>query len=183
MEEKSARRKKHILQTVIQLLDETDYSRLTIEDIASRAGVGKSTLYRWWKHKSDLVFDAFKLSTESVFDLDFQQSLRFNLLQQLGRLSQVLSKGIGRALLVVIVEQRDVAGKFFQQYLLPRREQIHALIQLAIERQEIRADYVFELMLDTLYAPLHYQIIFFNRIPDEHYIQQLVDFVLHPIAI
>ncbi len=56
--EKTSRRKQCILQAVTDALAESDYRSMTIEDIAARAGVGKSTIYRWWKHKSDLVFDA-----------------------------------------------------------------------------------------------------------------------------
>ncbi|CAB1216137.1 putative HTH-type transcriptional regulator [Acinetobacter bouvetii] len=181
--EKTSRRQQCILQAVIAALQEYDYSHLTVEDIAARAGVGKSTIYRWWKHKSDLVFDAFKEQTTSIFELDFQQSLEFNLNQQLLKLSHALNHPVGRALLVVMAEHREAAGEFFKQYLLPRREQTRKLIQVAIERQEIIADYPFELMLDALYGPIHYQIIFFNRMPDETYIHNLVGLLLQPVLV
>ena len=181
--EKTSRRKQCILQAVTAALEDEDYSHLTVEDIAARAGVGKSTIYRWWKHKSDLVFDAFKEHTASVFDLDFEQSLEVNLNQQLLKLSLALNHPLGRALLVVMAEHREAAGEFFRLYLLPRREQTRKLIQLAIERNEIIADYPFELMLDTLYAPIHYQMIFFNHQPDDAYIQALLDMVLQPARV
>ena len=178
--EKSARRKQCILNAVVEALEQNDYRNLTIEDIATRAGVGKSTIYRWWKHKSDLVFDAFKEHTASVFDMDFEQSLAFNLEQQLLKLSRALDHHVGRALLVVMAEHRQAAGEFFKQYLLPRREETRKLIQVAIQRHEVKADYAFEMMLDTLYAPIHYQIIFFNQVPDLQYIQQWVHLMLAP---
>lgn len=178
--EKTSRRKQCILDAVIAALEDYEYSKLTVEEIAARAGVGKSTIYRWWKHKSDLVFEAFKQETASVFELDYAQSLEFNLKQQLLKLSHALNRPIGRALMVVLSEHREAAGAFFSQYLLPRREATRKLIQLAIEQGEIRADYPFELMLDTLYAPIHYQMIFFNRQPDEAYIQALLNLVLQP---
>ena len=181
--EKTSRRKQCILQAVTNALAESDYRSMTIEDIAARAGVGKSTIYRWWKHKSDLVFDAFKAHTASVFELDLSQSLEFNLNQQLLKLSRALNQHVGRALLVVLAEHREAAGEFFKQYLLPRREATRELIQLAIQRGEIRADYPFELMLDMLYGPIHYQIIFFNTQPDEDYIKRLVQLALKPILI
>ncbi|WP_180130089.1 MULTISPECIES: TetR/AcrR family transcriptional regulator [unclassified Acinetobacter] len=179
--EKTSRRKQCILQAVTDALAESDYRSMTIEDIAARAGVGKSTIYRWWKHKSDLVFDAFKAHTASVFELDLSKSLEFNLNQQLLKLSRALNQHVGRALLVVFAEHREAAGEFFKQYLLPRREATRELIQLAIQRGEIRADYPFELMLDMLYGPIHYQIIFFNTQPDEDYIKRLVQLALNPI--
>lgn len=179
--EKTSKRKQCILRAVNEALAEVDYSKLSIEDIASRAGVGKSTIYRWWKHKSDLVFETFKENTASVFELEFDKSLQYNLSQQLLKLSMALNQQAGRALLVVMAENREAAGDFFKQYLLPRREQTRKLIQLSIERQEIRADYDFETMLDMLYAAVHYQIIFFNCVPDEAYVEKLVTVSLAPI--
>ena len=79
-----------------------------------------------------------------------------------------------------MAEHRQAAGEFFKQYLLPRREETRKLIQVAIQRHEVKADYAFEMMLDTLYAPIHYQIIFFNQVPDLQYIQQLVHLILAP---
>ncbi|WP_312307812.1 TetR/AcrR family transcriptional regulator [Acinetobacter variabilis] len=182
-EEKCSRRQHSILQAVSDALAEGEYHQLTIEDVAARAGVGKSTIYRWWKHKSELVLDAFKQRTAGVFELDASQSLRSNLVQQLTLLVQALNHPVGRALLVVMANHRELAADFFQQYLLPRRKQTHQLIQQAIQRGELRADYPFDLMLDTLYGPIHYQINFFNRMPDDQYIQNLVDMALSPALI
>ena len=180
---KTSRRQTCILNAVAEALSEYEYHQLTIEDIAARAGVGKSTIYRWWKHKSELVLDAFKQHTGSVFDLDTSLSLPQILKQQLLKLANALTHPIGRASLVVMADHRELAGAFFSQYLLPKREQTYALIQLAIQRGEICADYPFGLLLDSLYAPIHYQIIFFNAVPDQAYVSALVDMALKPILI
>jgi AcrR family transcriptional regulator len=44
-----------ILAAAASILTEAGYDHLTIEGIAARAGVGKQTIYRWWRSKGDIV--------------------------------------------------------------------------------------------------------------------------------
>lgn len=53
------RSRDHILSATIDLLREVGYGSLTIEAVAARSGVAKSTIYRHWPGKSELVADAF----------------------------------------------------------------------------------------------------------------------------
>lgn len=54
-----------VLTATLDLLQEIPYSRLSIEGIAARAGVGKQTIYRWWPSKAAVLFDAFLLLSQS----------------------------------------------------------------------------------------------------------------------
>ena len=46
-----------ILDATARLFAERGYDHLTIEGIATAAGVGKQTIYRWWRSRSELVSD------------------------------------------------------------------------------------------------------------------------------
>jgi AcrR family transcriptional regulator len=48
-----------VLHATLELLGEVGYGDLTIEAVAARSGVAKSTIYRHWKGKLELVTDAF----------------------------------------------------------------------------------------------------------------------------
>ena len=48
-----------ILDATLELLVEVGFSALTVEGVASRAGVGKATIYRRWPSKLPLVVEAF----------------------------------------------------------------------------------------------------------------------------
>ena len=56
----------HILAATIDLLREVGYGSLTIEAVAARSGIAKSTIYRHWSSKADLVADAFLKAYEQT---------------------------------------------------------------------------------------------------------------------
>ena len=49
-----------ILDAALDLLAAEGYERMTIEAVAARAGVGKTTIYRRWASKEDLIIDAME---------------------------------------------------------------------------------------------------------------------------
>lgn len=51
----SEERSEHILGTVLDVLRDVGYDQLRMQDVADRAGVGLSTIYRRWPTKQDLV--------------------------------------------------------------------------------------------------------------------------------
>ncbi|GAA1138509.1 TetR/AcrR family transcriptional regulator [Nesterenkonia lutea] len=46
-----------VLDATSRLLSESSYEELTVEAIASEAGVSKQTIYRWWKSKATVVLE------------------------------------------------------------------------------------------------------------------------------
>ena len=55
---RSAQAHRAILDATIELFVESGYEGLSIEGVAARAGVGKTTIYRRWSSKEDLIVDA-----------------------------------------------------------------------------------------------------------------------------
>jgi AcrR family transcriptional regulator len=56
-----------IRAAIVQVLAESGYAGLTMDAVAAAAGVGKATIYRRWRTKSDLVADAItELSSMSI---------------------------------------------------------------------------------------------------------------------
>ncbi len=54
------RSRRVILSAALEVLGEAGYGGLTVEGVAARAGVGKSTIYRHWGGKLELVEDAVR---------------------------------------------------------------------------------------------------------------------------
>src|SRR6266700_3129165 len=49
-----------ILDATIKLLAEQGFDGMSIEEVAARAGVGKTTIYRWWDSKEALALEALQ---------------------------------------------------------------------------------------------------------------------------
>ena len=47
-----------IMSAALEVLAEHGYDRMTMDQVAKRAGAGKATLYRRWPSKADLVAQA-----------------------------------------------------------------------------------------------------------------------------
>lgn len=56
---RSDRSRRAIYDAALALVTEVGYTKTTIEAIASRAGVGKQTIYRWWSSKAEVLLEAF----------------------------------------------------------------------------------------------------------------------------
>ena len=54
-----------ILRAALEELGAVGYGGFTIESVAKRAGVGKSTIYRHWPDKLALIADAFRTLHET----------------------------------------------------------------------------------------------------------------------
>lgn len=58
-----------LLRALLELLDECSFEKITVEDIAARAGIGRSTFYRHFASKDSLMEAIAKTEIEQLVDL------------------------------------------------------------------------------------------------------------------
>jgi len=85
-----ARSRAAILRATADLLVEGGAAAVTIEGIAERSKVAKTTIYRHWKTRSQLVFDAF----ESMLKPNIAEVQDGPVAEQLGGLLRGLVRGL-----------------------------------------------------------------------------------------
>jgi AcrR family transcriptional regulator len=160
-----------ILAATLTELTESGYAALTIDNVARRAGVHKSTIYRRWKDREALVAQAFTdlLATRggpiaNTGDIDAD-------LRDLARsLVRWLTSPIGKAVLAALVsdaaripEIADVKRRFFEYYF----QRAEPVISGAIARGELPAATDPDELVRTLIAPIHLRFLITAEPVDE----------------
>lgn len=107
---RSAEADQAILDAARQALVELGWGRLTLGDVAARAGVAKTTLYRRWANKSELVVDAVAVLFDEL-DLPDHGSLRSDVEGMVLRFAALLEQPAARTALMAVVAEatRDEA--------------------------------------------------------------------------
>jgi AcrR family transcriptional regulator len=142
-----------ILDAVLKLLEDEGYGALTIEGVARQAGVGKQTIYRWWKCRAELVLEAYANHTSSKIPLPDKGSLRADLEAFLTagckRLTDI-SGPIMRGLMADAVLDEEFREVLLSAFLRKRQDAFKALLERGVARGELSADVDLDLACDLL---------------------------------
>src|SRR5579863_7338677 len=77
---RSARVRARVLEATLDELVESGYAGMTVQGVAARAGVNKTSLYRRWGSKGGLLADALLSSSSDLTDPADTGNLRQDLL-------------------------------------------------------------------------------------------------------
>jgi TetR/AcrR family transcriptional regulator, regulator of autoinduction and epiphytic fitness len=170
-----------ILSAAVDELAHVGYGRVTIESIAARAGVGKSTIYRHWPDKLALIADAFESFHEQMVpdlgDLPARDAVAL-LLRHVAEV--VVDSPFSRCIPALIegAERDPRVREFHHRYGAERRQAIIDLIVRGIERGEIRSDTDPELATTTLLGAVFYRRLMTDRPLEPARTAELVELVL-----
>ena len=147
-----------ILEATIELLGEDGFDGLSIEAVASRAGVGKTTVYRRWPSKIPLVVDALTaMKTPVPATVTDDLSTRDALLHAMSGFTKPHEGSAARVLagLVDAMSRNAELAEAVRAVLVTERQRsLLSLIQRGIERGEIRPDVDARVMVDLLGGPV-----------------------------
>ena len=159
---RTARTAAAVFAAAIGELSERDYDDISIETIASRAGVHKTTLYRRWHSKAELITQALAGSALSLIpapdtgraETDFRDLARS--VQDV--LSNPRGAAITRALLAGSAASPEIRG-VMQRYWAARLAAISVIVDRAVARGELPSGTDPEAAMRALAAPLYYQLL------------------------
>ena len=152
-----------ILQATLDLLAEVGYESMSIEAIASRAGVGKTTIYRRYTSKEELVADAIESLREEL-PIPDTGSFWGDMDILINNAAKKIDSPLGRQTLALIISTASsnpqFAEVYWTKYTKLRREALSKVLKRAKSRSEIHKDADIELIIDLLSGSLYYALIF-----------------------
>jgi AcrR family transcriptional regulator len=152
-----------MLRATLELLAEVGFEAMSIDAIAARAGVGKTTIYRRYASKDELVADAIESIREEIVIPD-TGNLQGDLDALVQNAAQITLNPLGRQAVAMIISSASSNAQFAQiywtKYLQPRRKTFAIVLERAKARDEIPADLDSDLVFDTMSGIMLYALIF-----------------------
>jgi AcrR family transcriptional regulator len=178
-----AQRERTILRATLEELASADYGGLSIDNVAKRAGVNKTTVYRRWPTKPELVGAALAALADQMAMGPSAGSLRADLLQ-IGRrmLNLALSlEGQGLARLGLLRRREPELAETLGRLRAHRERLLEELLSAAVERGELSPDADMALMLDMLGGLLHVRLFVKGEGVDELVLAEAVEVLLRGV--
>lgn len=175
-----------ILRTALELGEELGFDGLTVEGIAARAGVAKTTIYRRWPNVWGIVMDAVlaemnraaPIQVRPTARTSFTASMRLLARCYRGRQGKLMRLLLGRA--QMDERLRDAVQN---RWVEPRREIARKIVLDGIEAGELRAGLDPDTVLDALYGPFYHRLLvpYEDCAMSDAYIDRLIDTVFRGI--
>jgi AcrR family transcriptional regulator len=169
-----------VLDAALVELAQVGYQGFRVEEVAARAQVNKTTVYRRWPTKQDLVRDALTRRGAPEIAVQSTGSLRGDLLL-LGRTYvEMASRPIGRSVVRMLMAESfdpEVAG-LVRALRDSTVEVPKALIAAAVERGELAPGFDPGVLTYAVAGALQHRIFFMHEDADEVFLTSLVDLLL-----
>ena len=170
-----------ILRATVELLSEVGYVRVTVADVARRAGVSKPAIYRRWSQKSQLVVEAMVTQMRPGKDNE-SGSVASDLLALTEQLLSLLTlTAFGRVLPGLVAEMAadaSLAASYRDLIIKPNQLQWRSAVERGIASGELSPDTDVDLVLNTLAGPLYFSLLITGDPIDPDYARAAVDLVL-----
>jgi AcrR family transcriptional regulator len=182
---RSERARAEVLEATADLVADVGVDRVTIDEVAARSGVAKTTIYRHWPTKQALVVDAVRsvcfpeAATPNTGDLRadliacFEGMVRAGLS---GRTGQMLPSLLDCA-------HRDPAlDLLLRDYLRERSGPTRTVLELAVLRGELPADLDLDFAVTLVVGPLIYRKVILRQPVTAPFVEAVVDATLRALG-
>lgn len=175
------------MRATVELLAEIGYSALTIEGIAERAGVGKTTIYRRFDSIEEIIISAFGQMTGDIQVPDTGDARED--LRQLGRaymersVATVMFPVMGQIIGTALTDPR-ILEAFKENLMFPRQTALRTILERGVKRGDVRSDIDVDLIVDLFPGGIIFHVLFQlapGATPPPDYPDRIADTIWHGI--
>ena len=182
-----ARSKQAILDATRELLAEASVHAFTVEAVAARAGVAKTTIYRRWRNRWELALDAVMIDMLDRFDdpVDVGDTRRELLTFVNPVVKALASPPFGPAMQGLVSEiatDPELATVYRERVVEPRMRQLKQVIDRGIERGDLRPNTDIRQVHELLLGPIFYRLLLSGAPLDRNLGKRIVDGILQGFA-
>ena len=158
---RTARIRAAVLEATVSALIEHGYDGLTMERIADRAGVNKTTLYRRWGSRTGLVVDAVESYAAAQADVPDTGDIDEDLRRWARSIYTMLTGTVSGALVRAIFSAGDTAElrHLRRRFWLSRVVPVRPLVERAIIRGQLPPGTDTDEVIRHVGAPLYYRLL------------------------
>ena len=175
-----ARSRAVVLAATVDLLGEVGHGGATVEAIAERSGVAKTTIYRHWPTRATLLLDAFH-GCVGQDDPAPSGDVRTDLLAIAGGLAAKLRDPQWSRIMATLIDAAESDPELSElsaAFTYQRREAVRSIIERGIATGTLRPDIDTGLAAQLVGGTLFYQRLLLRRPADDAQLEYIVDLVL-----
>ena len=166
------------------LLAEVGYDRLTMDAVAARARAGKTTIYRRWPGKAELVVDSLNC-LKGVPEIPDTGSLR----QDLRALAESITSAESQfgaqvtiGMVNALAHHAELRRVFREKFIAPRMAGFRKVFERAVARGEMPDGHDLDLLARLFPALALHQLVMSGELPDTRSACQVMDEIVYPLA-
>jgi AcrR family transcriptional regulator len=151
-----------VLNAAYAILEEAGIGKFSIEAVALRSGVARTTIYRWWPNKSILAVESFLEEFRPHLTFARSGSADSDFRALIASLAATLSGPTGRvAALVVAQAQTDIETQrlFRETFSESLREESAQLLRAGVEQGRLRADLDIDRVIDAFVGAIYLRLL------------------------
>jgi len=173
-----------IRAAILRLLAEVGYSSLTMDAVASEAGVGKATIYRRWRTKQDLVVDTIAELNQAIAVPPDTGSIEGDVRAVMGLILDTVRSPTGAAIrtLLPAVQNQPVLVQAFRNGPLALWRNAYAEVWARAEaRGEVRPGMGQSVTAEATSALIVQRWLLTGEAVDEAYVDEVFETVVRPL--
>lgn len=169
-----------ILDSTRRLLTHNSVQKLSIEAIARKAGVGKTTIYRWWPNKSAVVMEA--IFSQPAFNniMPTPRNAVHGVTMQLDKLCRQMTGKNGRLVAEIVGEAQsnpEALKIFTDTYLQDRYDTLSSYIDGGKQTGEFSDNINTDSAIDVVLGPTFFRLMSGQEL-DDTFIKDMTDMLL-----